>query len=1410
MENKYYIGLDVGTDSVGWAVTDESYNIKRFKGNAMWGVRLFDESNTAAERRSFRTARRRLDRRGDRLRWLEKIFAEEICKVDPEFFIRMKESPLHYEDKSVQGKYAIFAGSYTDKDYFKDYPTIYHLRRELIESSEPHDIRLVYLALHHIIKYRGHFLFEDLSAQEIEQFTPVFEALAQYCQDNYADDGDGLNLDCSNKPELEKILCDKKLGKRKKRDALAKLYGITSESDPQKHACLGLLSGCQEKLWVLFDDDSLKSAMVGENKLDSISFSSDYDSNAENYEIVLGERFELIQKLKAVYDWAVLADKLDGENYLSMAMVKKYLQHHEDLNTLKNYVRKYKKERYDEIFKLSETAATIKKKKKQAEKDSDSSEVKRLGALEALTKNAKKLNNYVAYSGSVKEKGKTGVLNATATQEEFCAYLKKILGTCKVPAKYADLFEKIENGTLCPKMRTAGNGTIPKQRHEMELNQILENAKGYLPFLTVKDEEGKTPAEKVQAIFNYKIPYYVGPLNKTEDKNNRAWLERDETRKITPWNIKDVVDFDTSAVKFIENLTNQCSYLPQETVLPKNSILYSKYMVLNAINAIKIDGHPITVAQKQDIFNELFLKKFSVKKKDIEYFLHSKDIEFSSLTGIDNNLGCSMKPYLDMQQFSGFTEGEKETIIKEMTIFGEQKKMLKDRLNKEFPGRLNEADFAYLAKRKYSGWGRLSEKFLTEIFGEDDVTGEVRVDNSTGEPLNIITALWQTNLNLMQLLYSKEYNFNKAIEKAAAEAAKESNDSLQEAVARLYVSPKIKRPINQALQIVQEIVKTQGCPPAKIFLEVARFEGDKNRTKSRKTQLQEIYAAFKKEYPAQWNAWRRDKDLEKELSDIQEERLRRDQIFLYFSQMGRCIYTDKGIDLGELIQGSKNWDIDHIYPQSKIKDDSLLNNRVLCDSEFNQKVKNDQYPIPASNLADRPAFWKMLLERKMITPEKYGRLVCRDELTEEQLSAFINRQLVETQQSTKAIAGLLKEMRKPWAEKYGSCDTDIVYVKAGLVSDFRQNKGRKKKRDDQKNDSFVKCRDVNDLHHAKDAYLNIVVGNVYDVQCRKNYQSFIKGLQDGSRSMNGIFTVRTPGAWEPGVTLATVEKYMAKNNILYTRYSFKNKGELFKQKPLKKGEGQVPQKATGPLSRKEDYGAYPEPRVYCFCLAKHGKPGKQKIGLYPVDLYRKSFYLEKPEEYLKEDHGLINPEILMKEVNIQSCLSFDGFRVHLSGKDGGGIKYRPGVQLVVSPEQERYIKNIYKFMENQAKNKAAKATSWDGLSVEQNQELYQILIDKMQNSIYKTVYSDLGSKLAKKRGAFDALSLEQQCSILKEIVKILQCNARLGELEAIGAGRDQGKILTRYTVGANKYTSVKLIHQSVTGLYEHEVELLNL
>ena len=78
VNNDLYIGLDVGTDSVGWACTDENYNLCRIKGKTAWGVRIFDQAKDSKTRRTFRSNKRRQNRRKYRISLLDSLFAKPI------------------------------------------------------------------------------------------------------------------------------------------------------------------------------------------------------------------------------------------------------------------------------------------------------------------------------------------------------------------------------------------------------------------------------------------------------------------------------------------------------------------------------------------------------------------------------------------------------------------------------------------------------------------------------------------------------------------------------------------------------------------------------------------------------------------------------------------------------------------------------------------------------------------------------------------------------------------------------------------------------------------------------------------------------------------------------------------------------------------------------------------------------------------------------------------------------------------------------------------------------------------------------------------------------------------------------------------------------------------------------------
>ena len=332
----YFLGLDLGTGSLGWAVTNTDYEIIRAHGKALWGVRLFESANTAEERRMFRTARRRLDRRNWRIELLQSIFSEDINKIDPGFFLRMKESKYMPEDKKdINGKcpelpYTLFVDQdFNDKDYHKKFPTIYHLRKWLMETNETPDIRLVYLAFHHMMKHRGHFLLSG-NIENIKEFKNTFLQFIHSVIDEEMDFHLSISdEDCNN---VEKILKNKHITKSMKKTQMVKT--LNAQTTCEK-SILNLIVGGTVKLSDLFSNpefDNLERA--------KIAFSdSTYEDYAATVENDLGEQYIVIAKAKAVYDWSILVDILGEHSSISAAKVSVYEKHKKDLRYLKKLVK---------------------------------------------------------------------------------------------------------------------------------------------------------------------------------------------------------------------------------------------------------------------------------------------------------------------------------------------------------------------------------------------------------------------------------------------------------------------------------------------------------------------------------------------------------------------------------------------------------------------------------------------------------------------------------------------------------------------------------------------------------------------------------------------------------------------------------------------------------------------------------------------------------------------------------------------------------------------------------------------------------------------------------------------------------------------------------------------------------------
>lgn len=1015
MTKPYSIGLDIGTNSVGWAVITDSYKVpskkmkvlgntsKKYVKKNLLGALLFESGITAEGRRLKRTARRRYTRRRNRILYLKEIFSTEMAKIDESFFQRLDDSFL-VPDEKRDSKYPIFGNLVKEKTYHDEFPTIYHLRKYLADSSKKADLRLVYLALAHMIKYRGHFLIEG-----------DFNSRNNDIKKNFQDFLDSYNaifesdLSLENSKQLEEIVKDK-ISKSAKKDRLLKLFpgeknsGIFSEF-------LKLIVGNQADFRKYFNLDEKTS----------LHFSKEsYDEDLETLLGHIGDDYsDVFLKAKKLYDAILLSGILtvtdnETEAPLSSAMIMRYKEHEGDLALLKAYIRNISLETYNEVFKDD-------------------------------TKN-----------------GYAGYIDGKTNQEDFYVYLKKLL----TGLEGADYFlEKINREDLLRKQRTFDNGSIPYQIHLQEMRAIIDKQAKFYPFLAKNKE-------KIEKILTFRIPYYVGPL--ARGNSDFAWSIRKRNEKITPWNFEDVIDKESSAEAFINRMTSFDLYLPEEKVLPKHSLLYETFTVYNELTKVRFiaegmrDYQFLDSKQKKDIVRLYFKGKRKVTDKDIIDYLHAIDgYDGIELKGIEKQFNSSLSTYHDLlniineKEFLDDSSNEAiiEEIIHTLTIF-EDREMIKQRFSK-FDNIFDKSVLKKLSRRHYTGWGKLSAKLINGI--RDEKSGKTILDYLIDDGIS--------NRNFMQLIHDDTLSFKKKIQKAQIIG---DQDNIKQVVQSLPGSPAIKKGILQSIKIVDELVKVMGRNPESIVVEMARENQYTNQGKSNSQQrlkrleesLKELGSKILKE------------NVPAKLFKIDNNALQNERLYLYYLQNGKDMYTGDDLDIDRL----SNYDIDHIIPQAFLKDNSI-DNKVLVSSASNRGKSDD---VPSLDVVKkRKTFWHQLLKSKLISQRKFDNLTKaeRGGLSPEDKAGFIQRQLVETRQITKHVARLLDERfnNKKDEDNKALRTVKIITLKSSLVSQFR------------KDFELYKVREINDFHHAHDAYLNAVVASALLKKYPKLEPEFVYG-----------------------------------------------------------------------------------------------------------------------------------------------------------------------------------------------------------------------------------------------------------------------------------------------------------------------------
>lgn len=633
----------------------------------------------------------------------------------------------------------------------------------------------------------------------------------------------------------------------------------------------------------------------------------------------------------------------------------------------------------------------------------------------------------------------------------------------------------------------------------------------------------------------------------------------------------------------------------------------------------------------------------------------------------------------------------------------------------------------------------------------------------------------------MEIINDRDLGYAQMIEAAAS--CPEDGKFTYDEVERLAGSPALKRGIWQSLQIVEEITKVMKCRPKYIYIEFERSEEAKERTESKIKKLENVYKDLDEQTKVEY------KTVLEELKGFDNtKKISSDSLFLYFTQLGKCMYSGKKLDIDSL----DKYQIDHIVPQSLVKDDSF-DNRVLVIPEENQR-KLDDLVVPSDVRVKMIGFWKLLFDHELISPKKFYSLI-KTEYTERDEERFINRQLVETRQITKNVTQIIED-------HYST--TKVAAIRANLSHEFRVK------------NHIYKNRDINDYHHAHDAYIVALIGGFMrdrypDMHDSKAVYSeymkmFRKNKNDKKRwkdgfvinSMNYPYEVDGELIWNPDIINEIKKCFYYKDCYCTTKLDQKS-GQMFNLTVLP-NDAHSPKGTTEAVipvnkNRKDvnKYGGFSGLQYVIVAIEgkkKRGKKTKLVKKISGVPLHLKAASLDEKIKYIEEKENLTDVKIIKDSIPVNQMIEMDGGEYLLTSP----IEFVNGRQLVLNEKQCALIADIYNAIYKQA---------CDNLDDVLMIQLYIELINKMKE-LYPA-YQSIAEKFESMTEDYVAVSKEEKADIIKQMLIIMHRGPRNGKIQY--ADFNVGDRIGRKNKMSLDLERVTFVSQSPTGIYTKKYKL---
>ena len=1065
---KYNVGLNITLNGIGWCVTDTDGRVIRRGGKHLYGTSRFDEARSSKERHFHRTERRRIARKKYRLLDLRRIMAEEINQADPDFFSRLRQTSLSRFDKNTaQGPMLrnlyrtlpenIFTDGTHPVDIGKDHSSIYQIRKALTENDKAADIRYVYLAVAHILKSRGQF--NEGACADREDIEGYLAYAIKVINQNI---GTHLSADLN----VIRYFCDLLEHHTDLPGDLEPLYEKFNVASATKQTAVQ--SGqtivqteqaiVQSLIYLIFGKEIDISLLLNKQNRLGLSFANE-DITRVMRQLDENEA-DLVLALFDIYHWKKSKDIDSSSPTVSDIMIERYDRHKTDLSLLKAWMKTYSTEQeYAQFFHDDHQP-----------------------------------DNYNAYTRS---RTKPAEYNEASwnhcTQTELYDRIRRIIRKCETPAGKQQALVILEkmydaNGNIIP------NGFLPLQRislnrdisnamHRRELEAILEKQSKFHPCIA----ENK---EKIMLLCTYRIPYYVGPMTQEDGKSPfKPWIcyktEEKGQGHIKPWTIDERIDLEATAESFIRNSIGECAYIDGEKVLPKHSLLYEEVTLLDELNRVQVAyRHPelgtdgsafkyhtelLPKEIKQQLIDEIFAKYKHVSGdlvlkwlRTTDHYMGKEELKLVSANGeIKKRFRASLTARIDMERIferrirpDDLIAGDLEKIILWSTAF-EDRGFFRQKLVREYGSTFTEDQINQLSALKYEGWGKYSRKLLTTPFCTYHRKRE-----------SVYTVMRESNLHFMKLYHGQRYHLKERIN--AAYPKPENPHLTYQVIADMPCSPSMKRAIWHSIRVLEEITGYMKEQPNAIYIRNMRDANAKRTSEGKQEQtrhnkIEELYSIYEEATDKKIST-----KLQKELALAQNDI---DDIhYLYFRQLGRCMYSGQPIDLSK----PNTYRISYIVPLG-LMDDTSLDNQVLVleDAEY----RKDMEPMPERIVNAMEDFWDELNRCGLISGTKRHRLHLT-EYDDKLLQSFLESQLTETNQIINRMTRLLKGYYTR---------THVYGLNARLVDSFRKGISRRVMGSATPEFTLQQCsriHELNDLQDAYDAFLIAHIGSFADKYLR--------------------------------------------------------------------------------------------------------------------------------------------------------------------------------------------------------------------------------------------------------------------------------------------------------------------------------------